>query len=67
MKKMKKLDMMIYIIYIHFNPDITQKDKTDIEDRIDILLKNKLNVQKKKKIKTWLKSLNYFINYYLKT
>jgi len=39
MKKMKKLDMMIYIIYIHFNPDITQKDKTDIEDRIDILLK----------------------------
>ena len=26
-------------IYIHFNPDITQKDKTDIEDRIDILLK----------------------------
>jgi len=26
-------------IYIRFNPDITQKDKTDIEDRIDILLK----------------------------
>ena len=26
-------------IYIRFNPDVTQKDKTDIEDRIDILLK----------------------------
>jgi len=35
----KRLNCLSEKSYIRFNPDVTQKYKIDIEDRIDILLK----------------------------